>query len=75
MVRRHEAATRRTHADDAGTATYDASPSTDDDASQAGHDAARQIRASGFLLVVSLNRLCEVRTCGFTLGFFKRNGL
>nr|CBN80717.1 U1 small nuclear ribonucleoprotein C [Dicentrarchus labrax] len=58
--RRHEAADGRTHADDARTTTHDASPSTDDDASQAGHDATRQIRASGFspFFVAATNRHC-----------------
>lgn len=70
--RRHEAAAWRTHADDARTPAHDASPSTDDDASQAGHDATRQIRASGFPpFFVVMNRLCLVRTLGLTLGLFK----
>lgn len=57
-LRWYEATDRGTHADDARTPTYDASPSTNDDASQARHDATRQIRASEYpQLFVGINRL------------------
>lgn len=69
-LRRHEATDGRTHADDARTPTHDASPTADDDASQAGHDETRQIRPSGFCpFLVAMKRHGEVRTLGLTLGF------
>lgn len=69
--RRHAAADGRTHADDAGAATHDASPSPHDDAGPAGHDATGQIRPAGRSpLSVATNRHCLVRTLGLTLGFF-----
>lgn len=67
--RRHEAANGRTHADDARTPTHDASPTTDDDASQAGHDETRQIRQWILPFFVAMNRRGLVRTLGLTLGF------
>lgn len=55
--RRHEAAHGRPDANDARTPAHDASPSTNDDASQAGHDATRQIRARRSLpIFVAVNR-------------------